>query len=231
MSDVTLVVTSCDRHDLLERTLRSFGKFNDYPLEETIVVEDTANLAAPAWFAELAVAHPNFGPMTWITNEKREGQIFAIDRAYALVKTPYIFHCEDDWEFFRGDFIGPSKCLLESYPKIFTVSLYATSCYGHPLAHDSLFPVPIQQPYWCEGWGGFNFNPGLRRMADYQEICGGAYGNVCGYKMTGLTHELKLSRKHLDLGFRVSTLVGGLDQQRPYVTHIGAGRSRAGRAA
>ena len=32
-----------------------------------------------------------------LVNKKRMGQLFSIDKAYSLVTTEYIFHCEDDW--------------------------------------------------------------------------------------------------------------------------------------
>ena len=36
-----------------------------------------------------------------ICNSKK-GQIQSIVDTYKLVKTPYIFHCEDDWVYKRG---------------------------------------------------------------------------------------------------------------------------------
>ena len=39
-SDVTVVLTSCNRQDLLERTLDSFFLHNTYPIREFIVIED-----------------------------------------------------------------------------------------------------------------------------------------------------------------------------------------------
>ena len=41
MKDVSLVVTSCGRFDLLERTLDSFFKYNTYPIKEVIITEDS----------------------------------------------------------------------------------------------------------------------------------------------------------------------------------------------
>ena len=32
-----------------------------------------------------------------LVNKKRMGQLFSIDKAYSIVATEYIFHCEDDW--------------------------------------------------------------------------------------------------------------------------------------
>ena len=48
-----------------------------------------------------------------IINEKRLGQMKSIDKAYSEVDTEYIFHCEDDWKFFKNGFIEKSMKLLE----------------------------------------------------------------------------------------------------------------------
>lgn len=37
---VTVVITSYRRYDLLNKTLQSFFKFNTYPVEEIVIVED-----------------------------------------------------------------------------------------------------------------------------------------------------------------------------------------------
>jgi hypothetical protein len=82
--DTTVIITSCDRHDLLERTLRSFRLQNsDRRCGRFIVVEDGAadpRKICAKYGAEL------------ISIGERVGQPTAIDRAYEMVTTPYIFH-------------------------------------------------------------------------------------------------------------------------------------------
>ena len=56
-------------------------------------------------------------------NETRIGQIKSIDKAYKEVKTEYVFHCEDDWEFLREGFIEKSMEMLKEDPKIAVVGL------------------------------------------------------------------------------------------------------------
>src|ERR1035441_5909366 len=105
-AEITLVLTSCGRYDLLSQTLESFYKFNTYSIKEVIIVED------------------------W----NREGQIKSIDKAYARVKTPYIFACEDDWCFYKSGFIEKSLEILEKYPKILQVWLREhNDTNGHPI--------------------------------------------------------------------------------------------------
>lgn len=55
--------------------------------------------------------------------KKNLGQIKSIDLAYQEVKTDYIFHCEDDWLFYRSGFIEDSMTILESDQSILTVWL------------------------------------------------------------------------------------------------------------
>ena len=97
--DVTVVITSCGRYDLLEQTIDSFLRYNTYPIDKFIVMEDGD--AHPSPLVEKYRLHP----FEWLTTGKRVGQIAAIDRAYQEVKTEFIFHCEDDWEFFEPSFI------------------------------------------------------------------------------------------------------------------------------
>ena len=125
--DTTVVVTSCNRHDLLARTLQSFFDHNtDRSIARVIVVEDGD--ADPT-----DICRP-YGAEA-IRSGQRIGQIRAIDLAYAHVQTPYIFHLEDDWEFYRSGFIEKSRAHLEADPFALLVWLRAwNDTNGHPLS-------------------------------------------------------------------------------------------------
>lgn len=153
---VTVVVTSCGRWDLLEQTLDSFLVCNTYPIDRYILVEDSGKeemrdqIKAKYSFIEV------------VLNEIPIGQIASIDKAYQLVKTPYIFHIEDDWHFHtEGDFIEESIKILKKEPKCLQVWIRNDD--DNP--HKAIDIVPE----W-DGWNGFSFNPGLRRLVDYYEI-------------------------------------------------------------
>lgn len=206
MSDVTLVITSCGRHDLLKRTLESFVLANTYPIAKTIIVED-AGLEAPNW-----LTFSSLGEIVWIKNKRQRGQIWSIDRAYSEVTTPYIFHCEDDWQFDRtlaGNFIAESRDILEADKK--ALQVWIRSDAGHPVHSDDSYELPYMDQDWNEGWMGFSFNPGLRRLSDWQRI--GSYGKHVGYNPQ-YCGELELNH-----------LYGSLDYICPFlrgiVTHIG----------
>ena len=43
---VTVVLTSCNRIKLLDKTIESFHKYNTYPIEEFIIIEDSTDAKA-----------------------------------------------------------------------------------------------------------------------------------------------------------------------------------------
>lgn len=214
-ADTTVVLTSCQRHDLLERTLNSFRTFNtDDRVGRIVVIEDgdgDPSAICRTFGAEL------------IRTGTRIGQIAAIDRAYAEVDTPYIFHLEDDWEFYRTGFIERSRRILETDPSTLIVCLRAwDDTSGHPLsfrADDETFGVMMTN--FRNVWHGFTFNPGLRRLADYKRI--GSFSNqpvtvrVPHRKPTkGLQMKLEASQFYFKLGFRSVIL-----DKTGFVKHIG----------
>ena len=44
----------------------------------------------------------------WLILGSREGQLRALDEAYKNVRTKWIFHSEDDWEYIKPGFIEMS---------------------------------------------------------------------------------------------------------------------------
>lgn len=217
MKEITLVVTSCGRHDLLERTLRSFVKFNTYPIKETVICED-GPLGPPNFLGELTA----LGNRKWIANGPRRGQIYTVDRAYAEVSTDYIYHCEDDWEFFRSGFMEESLDILHDWSNVLQVWMRDDS--AHPVVVEH-YPFPIMKPEWRkevgEGWSGFSFNPGLRRLADYERI--GSFGRYVSYDKQ-FCGELHLSRMYWNLGYVCAKIpaackhIGGGNRHVPWAT-------------
>ena len=75
---VTLVITSCGRLDLLEKTIISFFKFNTYPIFECIIVEDSGTVTDLNFLKKYISV-----PCKFLINEKNIGQILSIDKAYS----------------------------------------------------------------------------------------------------------------------------------------------------
>lgn len=171
-SDVTIVITSCGRFDLLKRTLESLDKFNTYPIKQVLITEDSGDSAVH-----------DVVPLSWrahtrvFVNEPKLGQMASVDLAYAHVETEWVFHCEDDWEFYRPGFIDDSKKLLLNDKQALQVWLRS---YAHDLCVHSPYiylgprAVYNEVAYYQlmsrkQDWQGFSFNPGLRRLKDYQQ--------------------------------------------------------------
>ena len=111
--EVTLFITSCGRPELLKRTLESFVKFNTYPIKEAILCEDSG---IPNIVDFVTTILPF--PVLFCYNKERIGQMKTIEKYTQLIKTPYVFHLEDDWEFFDSGFIELSFQILDTDPKI-----------------------------------------------------------------------------------------------------------------
>ena len=216
-SDVTVVLTSCNRLGLLKETLESFFSCNTYPINEFIIIEDSGKIASqeikeciPQLFQEL---------VSIIVNETPLGQLKSIDRAYANIKTKYVFQCEDDWLFYRSSFIEDSKKVLEHDKHILSVWLRD---YHHDLQPVSAGTISLEDRqtvgkinyarvhFEIEGNACFSLNPGLRYYEHYPEQ---GYGALAGNKAMHI--ETIMSRFFDSKGF-YSVLL-----EKSSVKHIG----------
>ncbi len=171
---MSFVLTSCGRVELLNRTLESFFQFNNYPLESLYLTEDSVDEEIYK-----KIDQRWSGKLNLLFNENKKGQIKSIVDAYKLIKTPYVFHCEDDWIYTRKNFIQDSLKILDFDPKIIQVWLESKESasrldifsYGPLVKHKG---VSFRKVFCKEGWewGYFSFRPGVKRMSDYNLIGG-----------------------------------------------------------
>ena len=209
---ITAVFTSCGRFDLLQRTISSFLTHADLPLHEIIVID---NSTLPD--AESRIESLTDRELVVIANTENIGQVSSIDNAYARVQTDYIFHCEDDWEFFDSGFLNLSKQLLEDRRNIINVNLRVR----FDGEKGSMHPITAMQTTangveyheyeinYLNAWHGFSWNPGLRRKADY--------GLIKPYKLYG--EESGVGKVYKELGYVAACL------KNPYCKHIGTNSS------
>ncbi|MCM8536376.1 MAG: glycosyltransferase [Lentisphaeraceae bacterium] len=207
-SETTVVLTSCGRFNLLTPTINSFLKYNTEPIRNFIIIEDSGDETVHSSVPENFKEH-----FTIILNKPNLGQIKSIDKAYSLVKTKYVFHCEDDWEFYRSGFIEESIKILESNSQILQVWL-----------RDYYHDIKVHSPYHYlgdkqtidqinfhkvetkkEDWQGFSFNPGIKRYSDYLKM--GLYDSFGGEKV--------LSKAYHEAGYFAVIL------ENSAVAHIG----------
>jgi hypothetical protein len=217
---ITAVLTSCGRYDLLKLTLDSFFATDGFQVEKLVVVEDGP--AIPQEFRNAYVGRH----IEWIDTGRRVGQVAAIDYAYSRVCTPYVFHMEDDWEFYRGGYLDASLEVLESNPKCLQVWIRAVDdMQGHPL-----LPHVYGQgdAAWQRlafdylgVWHGFSWNPGLRRLADYVSI--GGFGLHARFDPAKpLSSERRIGEVFRARDFWAAALCGA--DGAGYVRHTGGGR-------
>lgn len=153
------------------------------------------------------------GPIELIVNQHQLGQIASIDRAYARVESPFVFHCEDDWEFFRTDFIAESFAVLDTHPKVSMVGLRARdqlnprirNAPGREVDGAAYF---LHDPALHPEYFSYSFNPGLRRLSDVMAL--GPFTPIGG--------EADISYAFKKAGFQCGNL------ENPAVRHIGDGR-------
>ena len=210
---VTLIVTSCGRPDLLKETLDSFDLFNTYPLTRKVLIEDSADSKMEQFLSKHYKGYFD----TIIINKPKLGHMKSIDRAYQEVGTPYIFHCEDDWEFIKKGFIEDSFLLLDQDPKLLNIYLRGVSennvhqldseimVFENKIKYRRVLDVVPGQP---GQYRGFTLNPTLKRLSDYHLI--GSYAAV------GSEHALV--REYQNFGYHAISF------EEAYIRHIGAGR-------
>ena len=223
MYKVTMVITCCGRTDLLEQTLKSFFHYNTYPIQKVIITEDSG---IKQDFSQIEKIVPC--ELDIIENETNIGQIASIDKAYAKVDTDYIFHCEEDWEFYAGGFIEKSFEILATNPKLITVWLRGYhDTKNHAIMTDEKFDLfggdfyylmdGARKKHWC----GFTFNPGLRRTEDCMLFH--PYNSLEVRKEKNgmlLMGEIDLSIYYQEQGYRAAIT----SNEKGYVRHIGGKR-------
>ena len=218
---VTAVVTSCGRHDLLERTLRTFFELNTHAETRMIVVED-GDKDPPQALKEAFSRRP----IQWINTGGRVGQIQAIDLAYSRVRTPYVFHMEDDWIFVRPAFIEKSLAILQAEPLCLQVWIKGRpgrrghGAYEIDRASGEVSWRPVIKDR-KNVWHGFSFNPGLRRIRAYRLL--GSFGEVAERaRGKAATAEAQLSEIYASVGFFAALIWE--DDGAAFVEHIGVDR-------
>jgi hypothetical protein len=217
MKEVTVVLTACNRADLLEKTLDSFFEMNTYPIKRFIIIDDGMNFGCN----DFVKTKYEF-PIELIYNNPKLYQIRSIDYVYNMVETEYIFHMEEDWLFLKNKFIEDSIKVLEADENILQVWLRGID--------DITAPHPWNpELYEIEGlkmvllkytgiWNGFSFNPGLKRLSDWKKLPKGYDGcdRITPTEQSGgVTLECDISVEYAKRGMIAMRFL------ESYITHIG----------
>jgi hypothetical protein len=222
---VSLVITSCGRLDLLEQTIKSFFQFNTKSIDKTLIIEDSGKKLDYSKIVPYIKS-----PYEIVVNTTNIGQIKSIDKIYSKVNTEYIFHCEDDWEFFKPEFIEKSHMILQTNNKIFTVWLrsHHEKKIKKLLNYDNKVSLGKRDFYYIlqkkesKPWqNGFTLNPGLRRTADC--MIHHPYGEL--KEIFPKMQESMISERDLAVYYGESGFYGAItSDEQGYVRHIGGKR-------
>jgi hypothetical protein len=219
--DITICLTSCGRFDLLEKTISSLVTYWDgEPPAAFLIHEDSGTIPT-----SLGIELNRFLKRHWQIEAKwtlsnYAGQVHALDTLYHQVETPYIFHCEDDWEFYQSGFIGDSKAVLEAEPKCAVVWIkHPSDRSGHTIMRDIKLTktgVRYQQlaHRYRGDWHGMTWSPGLRRLSDY--MIAGDFSKFCTWRPNDhIIAEKEYNKRYYDLGYSGFTLCRG------FIKHLG----------
>lgn len=211
---ITVCVTSCNRFDLLQKTIDSFLQLNKYPIHRYLLNEDSGN---PEMVNRIKGRYGNLFEIVF--KGLNEGLLQSIDNIYQMVDTPIIMHLEDDW-LFQGNpnFIQESLTILEQNPNIHQVWIR----HGIPdswLEHSNNKIYRMVKDCHFGDWCGFSFNPGLRRLSDYKTMFPNGYNfhNQHGSNSVQSEHDCNMvASAH---GYRAAIL------NKAACRHIGDGKS------
>jgi len=206
--DVTLCITSGGRPLLLERTLRSLLSV-DHGFAAAVITNDAGDEETNE------VVRRYLPEATLIVHSERRGQLASVDEMYAQVKTPFIFHCEDDWEFDPVEFIDKAMTALVSDNTISVVCVRQSGCMIDNRNGTNIFMTPAPIPATNVGnatfvklpmdafYSSFTFNPTLLRTSLWK--------SMGGYRQIGLLNGEGSIDRHLhELGLRTAHLLPGV---------------------
>lgn len=196
---ITIIMTSCDRFDLLIKTMDSFFALNKYPYVAFHIHNDSIEPVP----IEVKNLYEN-KKITWHEGVKR-GLSGSWDYLIEHVNTEYFFNLEDDWLFYgNADFIAESMVLMEIYG---SDQVWIRNHADHNQPTEYYLPIAhkiIKTKDWC----GFTFNPSLRNKNKWNRWFPDGIAGM---------DEIDISRKLMHI-YNACTLSDST------IKHIGGGR-------
>ncbi len=215
---VTFSVTTCKRFDLFERTMNSFINCCEdlHLIDEWICVDDNSSGEDRLKMVEL---YPFFTFHFKSSDEK--GHPKSMNIIQREVKTPYLLHIEDDWEFFvKRSYITDCLSVLETNERIgqclfnknygetedqtdiaggeFHRTLSGLPYYIHEYCPDSETRSKFQEKWGtnvlnCAYWPHFSFRPSLVKTIIFQML--GKFDEQASH------FEMDYARKYVSVKF------------------------------
>lgn len=228
---VTFTITSCKRLDLFEKTMNSFlNCCTDIDkIDSWLCVDDNSSEEDRAVMKRL---YPFFE--FYMKEPHEKGHPVSMNIIRSKIKTPYIFHMEDDWKFFAPkpyitmclDVLGDNnvlgQCLVnKNYGEtakdcvsiiggVFKIAPYGTRYFIHENCendeqYDKFYNIHGRGAN-CAYWKHFSFRPSLLRKSVLDQL--GAFSDITNF-------EMDYSERYYSAGYRSAFL------DSVYCLHIG----------
>lgn len=227
------LLTSCGRHDLLEKTLDSFNLNQKKYDGDSIIVQDNSGKSMPDFLEQKSMGS-NFRWCEYLSLDPDyiKDQHQNIEYFLKGEEDKYYLHLEDDWSFTNTyDWIQASIDIMEADPMV--IKVLARKDSPHPCNYDQYLSAKYKlwktrdentvaetlisnghsfgylQPWENNGitWCGFSWNPGVTRLDLLRQFV--PFGK----------HEQDVAQAVHDAGYKVVALENGV------YTHAGEGRS------
>lgn len=198
---ISLVIFTCEgREHLLTQTMLSFKKACSFKFSQIILVID-----GQASGDIQKITHPDL----IIQSTQRKGYVNSINKVLPLIKTPYFFWLEDDWDFPNPVEIEKWISILEAESKVLQLVLAKdplNNTYHHPFA--GIYRSDL----------GFSANPSINKTQHIQQ----AFLNLEASskdestKLIGFENYIENYRKSHELDILMI-----FKEQEAYVAHSG----------
>jgi hypothetical protein len=165
---VTLCITMGKRPELLQQTLRSL--FERVQVDHVLAVNDFLDDDTNDAFRDVCP----WGQL--VLPPHHVGHHPAVDLLYQHVKTPYVFHCEDDWLFEHSIDLAQCQQLLREEPALSMVCFRSIRDVAEAFTHEPVTQAKAM-PYvrldqHHAQWYGYTFNPHLASLDLWRSLGG-----------------------------------------------------------
>lgn len=216
---ITFSITTCKRYDLFERTMNSFLRYcTDIELiSRWICIDDNSSNRDRT---QMKIHYPFF-EFVW-KEEIEKGHAKSMNMILDRVDTPYLFHMEDDWEFFTEqpymrqcmDVLNHDaslgQCLInknyaETFEDIRIIGgIYKTTSSGtryyehvHEPDIESFYALFGHGPN-CAYWAHYSLRPSMVRVSTLRD--------VGTYNVNADHFEMEYAHRYTSKGYRSAFL-------------------------
>lgn len=220
MNKITLTITTCKRLELFKQTIKSFFSncLDTDLIQEIIIIDDSSSIND---IKDMQYFLKDYKYKITIISGNQKNHALSLNVLFSKVKTDYIFHLEDDWEFKKGDLIRQAFQIIDDNKNIKSVIMRNWIEQGAKNQIKKMTKAGIK--YYIHNYNGLRFvkgnintypgyslNPSLQNIKEIRDI--GEFENKELF-------ELRFAYNYYSNGF----LIGMTSQD--YCKHIGGALS------